>query len=161
MAVGQCFFGSAGWAGPSALLTIIRSLESLVSKEIAHPFFFAQIESLRLIEHVAEIAALDGVDGLFVGPADLAHDLSVQGNGHAPPFEECLTRVVAAARAADKPAGILVCNLADLPHLCAVGFTPIAIDSDVAILRQRRQRLLGLAREPAAALPTGRDARRG
>ncbi len=76
--------------------------------EVPPPLFFAQIESLAGIEHVDAIAAVEGVDVLFVGPADLTHDLSAHAHGHAPPFADCLARVVTAARAAGKHPGILV-----------------------------------------------------
>ena len=42
-----------------------------------------QIESARAVEQVTEIAALDGVDVLFVGPRDLSHDLGVPGDVQA------------------------------------------------------------------------------
>ena len=116
------------------------------------PLLFAQIESLRGIEHADAIAAIDGVDVLFVGPADLTHDLSINGNGHAPPFADCLSRVVAAARSAGKHPGILVRDTADLPSLLAHGFTHVALDSDVAILRQRYRQLRQLS-GPATLTP--------
>ena len=117
------------------------------------PLLFAQIESLAGIEHVDAIAAVKGVDVLFVGPADLGYDLSAHGNGHAPPFADCLARVVTAARAAGKHPGILVRDSADLPSLVAQGFTHIALDSDVAILRQRYRHLLQHARHVDRPVP--------
>ncbi len=129
--------------------------------EVPPPLFFAQIESLAGIEHVDAIAAVEGVDVLFVGPADLTHDLSAHAHGHAPPFADCLARVVTAARAAGKHPGILVRDSADLPSLVAQGFTHIALDSDVAILRQRYRQLRPLSgpatftppRPPAGKMP--------
>ena len=117
------------------------------------PLLFAQIESLAGIEHVDAIAAVEGVDVLFVGPADLGYDLSAHGNGHAPPFADCLARVVTAARAAGKHPGILSRDSADLPSLVAQGFTHIALDSDVAILRQRYRHLLQHARHVDRPVP--------
>ena len=78
--------------------------------DLPQPLFFAQIETLRGIEQVREIAAVDGVDVLFVGPADLAFDLAVRrnGNGHEPTYDGCLNAVAAAARVTGKQAGILV-----------------------------------------------------
>lgn len=122
--------------------------------EVAAPLFFAQIESRAGIDQVEGIAAVDGVDVLFVGPADLALDLAAPGPGPALTYDECLVRVVAAAGAAGKPAGILVRNLDELPRLRALGYSYVAVDSDVAILRQRYRHLLAAVRDahaPAAA----------
>jgi len=119
------------------------------AEESPAPVFFAQIESLHGIENAEAIAAVDGVDVLFVGPADLAHDLSNSTNGHAPSYYDCLTRVVSAARTAAKHAGILVRNQSDLPLLIAQGFTYLAIESDVSILRQRYQQILQCLRASA------------
>lgn len=120
-------------------------------EELPPPLFFAQIESLRGVEEAGRIAATEGVDVLFVGPSDLAHDLSVRGNGHTPPYEECLHRVVAAAREAGKQAGILVRKPDELPGLAAMGFTYVAIESDLGILRGGYQALLTRAREEQPA----------
>lgn len=117
--------------------------------EVPPPLFFAQIESARGVEAAPEIAAIEGVDVLFVGPADLAHDLSVRGP-RAPAYDRCLAHVAEAARGAGKRAGILVRKADDLPRLRTLGYAYLAIDSDLAILRQRYQALLALAREHAS-----------
>lgn len=116
-------------------------------EDLPPPVLFAQIESLAGIERVDEIAAVDGVDVLFVGPADLAFDLSVRRNGHTPVYEECLTRVIAAARRAHKQAGILVRAMEDIAPLRAQGFTHFAVDSDLGIIRNRYQQMLKRTRE--------------
>lgn len=122
--------------------------------EVAAPLLFAQIESLAGVEQVGAIAAVDGVDVLFVGPADLALDLSAHGNGRATTYDDCLACVVAAAAGAGKQAGILVRNLDELPRLRALGFSHVAVDSDVAILRQRYRNLLAAVRETDASTAT-------
>ena len=66
-----------------------------------------QIESARAVEQVAEIAALDGVDVLFVGPRDLSHDLGVPGDVQAPSYLEALDRVRSAAQQFGKSCGLL------------------------------------------------------
>ena len=74
-----------------------------------------QIESARAVEQVAEIAALDGVDVLFVGPRDLSHDLGVPGDVQAPSYLEALDRVRSAAQQFGKSCGLLV------PDWCSSG----------------------------------------
>lgn len=116
-------------------------------QDLPPPVLFTQIETLHGVKHVEEIAAVDGVDVLFVGPADLAFDISVRKNGQTPVYEECLATVASAARASGKQAGILVRSMDDIPALREQGFTRFAVESDLSILRNRYQQLLGRTRE--------------
>jgi len=107
------------------------------------PVLFVQIETIAAVECVREIAAVDGVDVLFVGPGDLAHDISVRPGGAVGSLAEALRRVLAATKVARKPAGILLRDLAEATRHRKMGFTHIAVDSDLAILREGYQRILG------------------
>lgn len=98
------------------------------------PLLFAQIESLEGLNNVEEIAAVEGVDVLFVGPADLKVSLSTDTN--APAFEEALARVLAAARARSIHAGILVRDQNETFERVKQGFCKIAVNSDLSILRE-------------------------
>jgi 2-dehydro-3-deoxyglucarate aldolase/4-hydroxy-2-oxoheptanedioate aldolase len=104
--------------------------------DMAEPLLMAQIENMEGVERVAEIAEVEGVDVLFVGPADLQFDLKARPEMAKWSFEECLKRVVEAATAAGKQSGILVRDAADVQRHLDLGFTHIAIDSDLAILRK-------------------------
>lgn len=126
-------------------------------EDLPAPALFAQVETLRGVERVAEIAAVGGVDVLFVGPADLAFDLSVRHNSDGLDYETCLARVANAAQAAGKQAGILVRSLKDIPALRGKGFTHFAVESDLGIIRSRYQQVLVETRRGCAeALPLGR-----
>lgn len=99
------------------------------------PLLVAQIETAAAVAEAGAIAEVDGIDVLFVGPADLERDLAGQPAGKVPDFETCVARVAAAARAAGKAAGILVRNSSELPLRQRQGFSLIAVQSDVALLR--------------------------
>lgn len=99
----------------------------------ADPLLFVQIESAEGVLHVDAIAAVDGVDVLFVGPADLK--LSLSSSPAALSYEEALAAVAGAAQMHGIQAGILVRDRQDIPHLLHAGFGRIAVDSDLAILR--------------------------
>lgn len=93
-----------------------------------------QIESARAVEQVDEMAALDGVDVLFVGPRDLSHDLGVPGDMQAPQYREALDRVRTAAQRFGKGCGLLVSDGAVAAELHAQGWTFVAIGSDSTLL---------------------------
>jgi 2-keto-3-deoxy-L-rhamnonate aldolase RhmA len=101
-----------------------------------------QIESLGGLRDVDAIAALDGVDVLFVGPADLSHSLGIPGQFGHPSYRDALTRVVAACRAHGKAAGILVYDTAVVPDLRELGYTFIGIGADAAFVAAGAARAL-------------------
>ena len=103
------------------------------------PLPFAQIETLEAVEHVDEIASVDGVDVLFVGPADLGFDLKARGSSMT--LDDCLPRVATAAKKAGKAAGILTRDDAQVAERLALGYAYQAVDSDLGILRRRWEAL--------------------
>jgi len=95
-----------------------------------------QIETLGALEEVEEIAAIDGVDLLFVGPLDLSFALGVPRQFDHPLFVKALERVLSAATAYGKTAGILAANGATAKKYTAMGFRFLAISSDSVLLSQ-------------------------
>jgi 4-hydroxy-2-oxoheptanedioate aldolase len=93
-----------------------------------------QIESARAVEEADKIAAIDGVDVLFVGPRDLSHGLGVPGDLTAPAYRTALDRVRAAAQQHGKACGLLVGSGAVAAQLHAEGWTFLAIGSDSTLL---------------------------
>jgi len=108
--------------------------------DLPPPVFIAQIESLQGVKEAGAIAATDGVDVLFVGPSDLAHNLAASKHPQVPTYQECLASVVTAARNAGKQAGILSRDISEVPALVALGFTYLAVESDIGILRGSYQK---------------------
>jgi 4-hydroxy-2-oxoheptanedioate aldolase len=89
-----------------------------------------QIESPSAVEHAAEIAAIDGVDVLFVGPADLSHSLGIPGQFDHPDYLAAVRRTLAAAEAHGKATGILLRDTTTLTRHLELGFRFIGIGSD-------------------------------
>jgi 4-hydroxy-2-oxoheptanedioate aldolase len=93
-----------------------------------------QIESARAVEHVEEIAAVDGVDVLFVGPRDLSHDLGVPGQTSAPSYLAALDRVRTAAQRFGKSCGLLVPTGTAAAEYLPHGWNFVAVGSDSTLL---------------------------
>jgi 2-dehydro-3-deoxyglucarate aldolase len=101
-----------------------------------------QIESVRALDEVERIAAIPGVDCLFVGPADLAASLGHLGDGRHPAVEAAIARVLAAGRQAGVPVGIFAADSGQARQYRDAGFRVIALSADVAwLLRATRQAL--------------------
>lgn len=93
-----------------------------------------QIETAEAVENVEAIAAVEGVDVLFVGPLDLSVSLGVPSQSAHPAFRAALARVVAASRAAGKAAGILLPSAEQIAPALTDGFTFVAAGSDGALV---------------------------
>ena len=100
----------------------------------------AQICLLLQIESQAGLAALDdileinGVDGVFIGPADLAADMGHRGNPTHPEVRACVEDAIRRIVAAGKPAGMLSSNRDFSERCLALGATFVAVGSDVGLL---------------------------
>jgi 2-dehydro-3-deoxyglucarate aldolase len=105
-----------------------------------------QIESAAGVEAAVQIAAVDGVDALFVGPADLAASLGHLGDsGHAQ-VQQAIDRVASAAKAQGKAAGIFAGSSAEACDYAARGFTLVALAADVVWLLAGARQALAAAR---------------
>jgi 2-keto-3-deoxy-L-rhamnonate aldolase RhmA len=106
-----------------------------------------QVESPLAVENAPEIAALDGVDVLFVGPTDLSHSMGVPGQFDNEDFVEALRAVTSATEAAGKAAGILLRSAADLPRYRELGFRFIGVGSDLNFVLDGARGVMTAVRE--------------
>lgn len=100
-----------------------------------------QIESRSAVDAAAAIARVDGVDALFIGPSDLSASLGHFGKPGHPEVQEAMSHVLAAARAAGKPVGILSTVEADCRRYIDLGMTVVAVGLDVVLLRNASREL--------------------
>ena len=100
-----------------------------------------QIESRAAVDAVDQIAAVPGVDGLFIGPSDLAAGFGHRGHPEHEEVQAAVRRVFQSAAACGKPAGILAPIEADARRYMDLGATIVAVGSDVAVLRDGTRRL--------------------
>lgn len=103
-----------------------------------------QVETREALDEIDQIAAVDGVDGIFIGPADLAASFGHVGHPGDLEVVAAVEDAIARIRAAGKPAGILTANTAFAKRCVELGtlFTAVAIDAGIlargteAIVRQ-------------------------
>lgn len=107
------------------------------------PIVMAQIETLEGVRHASSIARVEGIDVLFVGPADLNWDISVrQKADRARKYKTCLRKVAFAAASAGKQCGILVRDQTVLASLRESGYSVLAVESDIGILKREFSTIL-------------------
>ncbi|APW97981.1 aldolase [Halobiforma lacisalsi AJ5] len=91
----------------------------------------AQIETRDGLTNVEEIAAVDGLDALFVGPADLSAALGNFGEFEDEAFQEAVDRVLEAGHAVDKPVATIALEPADVGRWLEQGFDAVVAGVDV------------------------------
>jgi 4-hydroxy-2-oxoheptanedioate aldolase len=102
--------------------------------ETSQALCLIQIENTSALEIVEDIAAVDGVDVLFVGPLDLSFALGKPRDFKNQVFIDACDRVVAAAKKNKKVAGILASDVETAKNYQNMGFDFIAIGSDSTVL---------------------------
>ncbi len=95
-----------------------------------------QIETRQALDALEEIAAVPGIDAIFIGPADLAASLGYPGEPSHPVVKTAVLDAVSRVRAAGLPAGFLTLDQEFLPEVIAAGSLFTAVDVDAAILRR-------------------------
>ncbi|HVW67349.1 MAG TPA: 4-hydroxy-2-oxoheptanedioate aldolase [Steroidobacteraceae bacterium] len=117
-----------------------------------------QVETRRGVENLEAIAKVEGVDGVFIGPADLAAALGHRGNPAHPEVQKVIEDGIARARGAGKAVGILSADEALAKRYLELGCRFVAVGSDVTLLLRSAQALVGKFKQgtPAAAGSPGK-----
>jgi 4-hydroxy-2-oxoheptanedioate aldolase len=95
-----------------------------------------QVESPGAIENIEQIAAVEGVDGIFIGPADLSGNMGIAGQTGDQRVQDLIYTGLRRIRAAGKPAGTLIFDPTLVKNYFDEGFTFVAVGSDLSFLRK-------------------------
>lgn len=130
--------GMRGYAGMSraSRYGLVEGYAAQAAREIC---LLVQIESVTALAAIEEIAAVEGVDGLFIGPADLAATMGHVNDTAHPEVQAAALEAIARIRACGKPAGILTLNpeFRARAHAAGTGFTAVAIDQVMLVQAAR------------------------
>lgn len=117
-----------------------------------------QVESVSALAKLPEIARVEGVDGVFLGPADLSASMGFLGQPGHNQVRDAITKGIAEVRAAGMAAGVLSADPVLARHYLEAGATFIAVGVDTTLLVQAARKICesfkGSASAPAAA-PSG------
>jgi 2-dehydro-3-deoxyglucarate aldolase len=94
-----------------------------------------QIESAKGVDNAEAIAAIDGIDALFIGPSDLSAAMGFMGQPNHPDVQAAMARVLAAGNKHQKAVGILAPVEDDARRYLQQGMTFVAVGGDVGLLR--------------------------
>lgn len=117
---------------------LVKDYTARASEEIC---LLIQVETAEALTQIEAIAEVDGVDGIFIGPADLAASMGHPGDTGHPDVEAAILDAIGRITATGKPAGILSLDPAFLTKSVAAGTTFTAVDVDSAILLRGARQL--------------------
>ena len=129
--------------------------QEYLKKANAENFLIVQIEDPETLPHIDEIASIDGVDVIFVGPADLSLNLGIAGEFEHPKMMEVYEKVAAACKKYNKTAG-LSCPLDRIPFFQEMGYRFFVGGADFVFLHNGYKQLheqlenMGFKMKPAA-----------
>lgn len=112
-----------------------------VAEEHRSLLTIAQIETPTGVEHAADIAAVDGINALFVGPADLSASLGVFAEWDAPELTDAMARTIEAGADSDTPVGTLTVREADVKDRVERGFDFQVAGKDMTTLIETGERI--------------------
>jgi 4-hydroxy-2-oxoheptanedioate aldolase len=93
-----------------------------------------QVETQQALDNIDAICAVEGVDGVFIGPADLHASLGYTGEVANPKVKPLIDEAIRRIRKVGKAPGILTPNEADARHWLECGALFVAVGADVGIL---------------------------
>lgn len=100
-----------------------------------------QVETRKGLENLEKIAAVEGVDGVFIGPGDLSAALGHLGDPKHPDMLKVIDQTIQRIKACGKPAGILTPDETLAKHYVASGVAFVAVGSDLGILARQSEAL--------------------
>lgn len=124
--VGSALSRSARW----------NRVENYLADADEHVSLLVQVETAEGVEAAAEIAAVDGVDGVLVGPSDLAASLGRLGEQRHPDVVAAVLRTFEAVRSAGKPVGANAFDPTAAREYVAAGASFVLVGADVRLLAQ-------------------------
>jgi 4-hydroxy-2-oxoheptanedioate aldolase len=112
-----------------------------------------QVETRAGLANIEQIAAVEGIDGIFVGPADLAASMGYLGQSSHPEVRKAVSDAIASVRRVGKAAGVLCVDEPLARQYMRQGATMIAVGVDTTLLLQAAKGLVRryLGEEPDAA----------
>lgn len=110
-----------------------------------------QVETAQALEHLEEIASVDGVDGVFIGPADLSASMGIAGQLDHPRLRAAIDGAITRILACGKAPGILTLDERRARECLAHGALFVAVATDQALLRKAADDIAARFKPPASA----------
>ena len=132
-----------------------NSIAGYLDQADAQMCLLVQIENLEGLANLEAIAQVEGVDGVFIGPADLSASMGYRGNPGHPAVQAAIEYAIARVRQAGKAAGILSADQALARRYIELGAAFVAVGVDTTVLMRGLQSLAATFKDGVAPLRPG------
>ena len=120
----------------------LKNLGSYFESTNRHAILMPQCETAGALRDIEQIAAMEGIDGIFVGPYDLSVALGAPACFSTPEFKAAIERILKACRDNGKLAFIYANTMAEARNCFAQGYQGAAVGTDTAFLVKAVQAML-------------------
>ncbi|NBA97538.1 4-hydroxy-2-oxoheptanedioate aldolase [Pseudomonas sp. R5(2019)] len=132
-----------------------NSIPGYLDEADAQMCLLVQIENAEGLANLDAIASIEGVDGVFIGPADLSASMGHRGNPGHPDVQAAIEDAIARIRKAGKAAGILSADEKLARRYLELGATFVAVGVDTTVLMRGLQALAGKFKDAPAPVTGG------
>jgi 4-hydroxy-2-oxoheptanedioate aldolase len=135
-AVSAMRYGPNGIRGMAGCTRATRygSVENYFETAERELCLIVQVETITAMQEITEIATTPGVDGVFIGPADLSASMGYPGQTSHPLVVEQIEKAIATLKELGVPSGILALSKAEADHYMSCGTTFTAVGVDMVML---------------------------
>lgn len=135
--------GIRGVGSALARASLWNNVEDYLNAANDEMCLLVQVENLEGLKNIEAIANVEGVDGVFIGPADLSAAMGHRGNPSHPEVQAAIARIAKITHAAGKAVGILYADPTQAQKYIDMGFNFVAVGVDTSLLVKSCQQLLG------------------
>ncbi len=131
-------FGTADWAA--------GSLSDYMNESNERALLLPQCETAEALAHIEEIAAIGGIDGIFIGPFDLSICMGIPAQFEHPDFHAAMKRILSACQNAGKLCLTFTMSGEEARAYLAAGFDAVAIGLDTAVFHEAYRQTVAAVR---------------
>lgn len=146
-AVQAARYAPAGTRGISGVVRAARhgfvSTQDYVHMVNTETLVITQVEHIDAVKNVDEILSVEGLDGIFIGPADLSQSMGITGQFNNPKLRQVIEEVIKKGVAAGKLVAIFCLNAEDAKYWQQVGASMLCIGTDGMIFAAAARELIG------------------
>jgi 4-hydroxy-2-oxoheptanedioate aldolase len=149
--------GERGVAIGSVRASRWGAIDDYMGKAADQLCLLIQVETRKALSNLPELAAVEDVDGFFIGPNDLAASLGHPGRPSHPEVQQVIEHAISLLASRGRPVGILTGNIEDAARYARLGCRFIAVGSDAGTLARGLRDLASSTRAATTAASVSRN----
>jgi 4-hydroxy-2-oxoheptanedioate aldolase len=149
-AVRAAKYAPAGERGVAGVVRAARygfiPMKDYIQEVNTETLVITQVEHIDAVDKLEEILAVDGLDGIFIGPTDLSQSMGLTGQFQHPVLKQTMETIIRKAAASGKWAGIFCLNAEDAQYWLQIGARLLAVATDTMLFALAARNVIGSLR---------------